>query len=50
MEFFTFMGSSIFFYIAAVFIVTIAGVYYTYRVSPKRKQRREAKHDRDNLK
>lgn len=43
MEFFTFMGSSIFFYIAAVFVVTIAGVYYTYRVSPKRKQRREDK-------
>lgn len=50
MEFFTFMGSSIFFYIAAVFVVTIAGVYYTYRVSPKRKERREVRRDRDNLK
>ncbi|MEN6670602.1 hypothetical protein AAJP47_09520 [Psychrobacter sp. B38] len=50
MEFSTFMGSSIFLYVAAVFVVTIAGVYFTYRVSPKRKQRLADKRKRDNLK
>ncbi|MCD6251256.1 MAG: hypothetical protein J7J29_02935 [Psychrobacter sp.] len=50
MEFSTFIGSSIFFYIAALFVVTVVGVYFTYRVSPKRKQRQEDKRNRDNLK
>ncbi|MCH1782543.1 MULTISPECIES: hypothetical protein [Psychrobacter] len=43
-----FIGSSIFLYIIAFIAVMVIGGYLTYRTSPKRKQRREDKRDRDN--
>lgn len=43
-----FIGSSIFLYIIAFLAVMVVGGYLTYRTSPKRKQRREDKRDRDN--
>ncbi|CAM3568043.1 MULTISPECIES: hypothetical protein [Psychrobacter] len=43
-----FIGSSIFLYIIAFIAVMVVGGYLTYRTSPKRKQRREDKRDRDN--
>lgn len=45
----TFIGSSIFLYIAAFIVVMAIFAYLTYRTSPKRKQRREEKRNRDNL-
>lgn len=50
METSTFIGSSIFLYIIAIIVVMIIGGYLTYRTSPKRKQHREDKRNRDNLK
>ncbi|MGP5505342.1 hypothetical protein, partial [Psychrobacter celer] len=44
-----FIGSSIFLYIAAFIAVMVVGGYLTYRTSPKRKQRREEKRNRDNI-
>ncbi|MFT5121368.1 hypothetical protein [Psychrobacter sp. Pi2-51] len=43
-----FIGTSIFLYIIAFIAVMVIGGYLTYRTSPKRKQRREDKRDRDN--
>lgn len=43
-----FIGTSIFLYIIAFIAVMVVGGYLTYRTSPKRKQRREDKRDRDN--
>ena len=43
------IGSSIFMYILAFLAVMAIGGYLTYRTSPKRKQRREEKRNRDNL-
>lgn len=47
MESSTFIGSSIFMYILAFVVVMAVFAYLTYRTSPKRKQRREAKRNRD---
>ncbi|GLR29145.1 hypothetical protein SAMN05660405_00854 [Psychrobacter pacificensis] len=44
-----FIGSSIFMYIVAFLAVMAIGGYLTYRTSPKRKQRREEKRNRDNI-
>ncbi|MGX8219874.1 hypothetical protein ACWS81_03720 [Psychrobacter celer] len=44
-----FIGSSIFLYIAAFIAVMVVGGYLTYRTSPKRKQRREEKRNRDDI-
>lgn len=44
-----FIGSSIFLYIVAFIAVLVVGGYLTYRISPKRKQRRGKKHNKDNL-
>ncbi|MGO2277683.1 MULTISPECIES: hypothetical protein [unclassified Psychrobacter] len=49
METSTFIGSSIFLYIVAFIVVMVIGGYLTYRTSPKRKQRREDKRNKDNL-
>lgn len=38
-----YIGSSIFLYILAFLAVLVVGGYLTYRISPKRKQRREEK-------
>jgi len=43
----TFIGSSIFMYILAFIAVMAVFAYLTYRTSPKRKQRREVKRNRD---
>lgn len=43
-----FIGSSIFLYIVAFIAVMVIGGYLTYRTSPKRKQRREDKRNKDN--
>lgn len=43
-----FIGSSIFLYILAFIAVMVIGGYLTYRTSPKRKQRREDKRNKDN--
>lgn len=45
----TFIGSSIFLYIIAFILVMIIAGYVTYRTSPKRKQQREDKRNRDHL-
>ncbi|ERL54720.1 MULTISPECIES: hypothetical protein [Psychrobacter] len=45
----TFIGSSIFLYIAAFIVVMAIAGYVTYRTSPKRKQRREDKRNHDNV-
>lgn len=45
-----FIGSSIFLYIAAFIVVMIIGGYLTYRTSPKRKQRRENRRNKDTMK
>lgn len=50
METLSFIGSSIFLYIIAFIAVMVVFGYLTYRISPKRKQRREEKHNRENLK
>jgi len=50
METSNFIGSSIFLYIVAFIVVMAIGGYLTYRTSPKRKQEREDRHNRDNLK
>ena len=42
------IGSSIFMYIVAFLTVMAGGGYLTYRTSPKRKQRREDKRNKDN--
>jgi len=42
------IGSSIFMYIVAFLAVMAVGGYLTYRTSPKRKQRREDKRNKDN--
>ena len=44
------IGSSIFLYIAAFIVVMIIGGYLTYRTSPKRKQRRENRRNKDTMK
>ncbi|MBH0085247.1 hypothetical protein I6E84_03325 [Psychrobacter sp. SCQQ22] len=49
METSTLIGSSIFLYIVAFLAVMVVGGYLTYRTSPKRKQRREDKRNKDNL-
>ena len=43
-----FIGSSIFLYILAFIAVMVIGGYLTYRTSPKRKQRREDRRNKDN--
>lgn len=50
METSSFIGSSIFLYIVAFIIVMAIFAYLTYRISPKRKQRREDRRNQDNLK
>ncbi|MBH0096508.1 hypothetical protein I6E61_08950 [Psychrobacter sp. NZS113] len=49
METSTLIGSSIFLYIVAFLAVMVVGGYLTYRTSPKRKQRREDKRNKNNL-
>ncbi|MBO1531069.1 hypothetical protein J3492_07550 [Psychrobacter sp. F1192] len=49
METSAFIGSSIFLYILAFIVVMAIGGYLTYRISPKRKKRRENKRNKDDL-
>ena len=44
METSTFIGSSIFLYILAFIAVMVIAGYFTYRISPQGKKRREERH------
>ncbi|SNT69994.1 MULTISPECIES: hypothetical protein [unclassified Psychrobacter] len=42
----TFIGSSIFLYILAFIVVMVVAGYFTYRISPSGKKRREERNER----